>query len=563
MPSRLLTRTAPVLALVLGIAVGTAGAATAAPTRLDAPASAPSAAPSSPSPAGPEAATSLPRTVSRVDGRDRYAVSVAASRAAFATGTHPPVVYLVSGASPWHALSATSAAVHRNGGVLMTRPDGIPAVVAAELERLEPASVVVVGNTAAVSDLVLDQARRYTPDVRRVGGATRYQSSQALVRSAFAPGTVGRAWLSTGESWGEAIAGGSAAASQQTPLLAVDGRARTLPDDTVALIRELGITSITIAGAPTSVSAGIQTQLTGILGPGAVARASGSDDYAIAARVTRLAHPAPSAGPAYAASGGDVASALTGGFLAGHAKAPFALTLPYCVPAPARPVLASPRVTAVVLVGGERSVRGLVGTVEACHSIENPSSTWVLVNKKNPLAPKAFTPTRLVVPAVDHPNGQRLRSDAAATLTRMFAAAQAEGAGRMSITSGYRSFSSQKAVYRHRVSTHGAAYADRWIARPGHSEHQSGLALDIAPLGRATCASHTCLGSTPQGAWVRKNAWRFGFVLRYESGSTPVNGYNGEPWHIRFVGTPLSTAYHRGGWHTLEQFLAEPAAPSY
>lgn len=112
-------------------------------------------------------------------------------------------------------------------------------------------------------------------------------------------------------------------------------------------------------------------------------------------------------------------------------------------------------------------------------------------------------------------------------------------------------------------SRHLARYADKWIARPGNSEHQSSLSLDIAPVGDPSCGAHNCIGSTPQGAWLKRNAWRFGFVLRYESGRTSVTGYNSEPWHFRYVGTALSTAYTKAGWHTLEQFLDEPAAPTY
>ena len=62
---------------------------------------------------------------------------------------------------------------------------------------------------------------------------------------------------------------------------------------------------------------------------------------------------------------------------------------------------------------------------------------------------------------------------------------------------------------------------------------------------------------------MRDNAWRHGFVLRYESGYTSVTGYNPEPWHFRFVGVPLATDYDRDGWHTLEQYTGLPAAPSY
>ena len=95
-------------------------------------------------PSAPSVATVASPAVGRVAGADRYATSVAASRAAFPTGTHPSVVYLVSGTSPWESLSATPAAVHRDGGVLLTRADGIPSTVAAELDRLAPAAIVVV-----------------------------------------------------------------------------------------------------------------------------------------------------------------------------------------------------------------------------------------------------------------------------------------------------------------------------------------------------------------------------------------------------------------------------------
>ena len=187
----------------------------------------------------------------------------------------------------------------------------------------------------------------------------------------------------------------------------------------------------------------------------------------------------------------------------------------------------------------------------------------MLVNKRNALRPKSYTPPDLVVPDVTYPNGARLRRTAARDLARLFAAARAEGAGRMSVTSGYRSYATQRTVYSNRVATSGRAYADRWIARPGHSEHQSGLSLDIAPVGHPTCSRHNCIGSTPQGRWLARHAWRYGFVLRYESGATAVTGYASEPWHYRYVGTALSAAYHSGGWHSLEQFLDEPAAPTY
>ena len=511
----------------------------------------------------PSVATVASPTVGRVAGADRYATSVAASRAAFPTGTHPSVVYLVSGTSPWESLSATPAAVHGEGGVLLTRPDGIPSTVAAELDRLAPAAIVVVGSTAALSDTVLAQARAHAPDVRRVAGGSRYQTAQALVRHAFPAGSATTAWIATGRVWTDGLVAGAAAAAHRAPLLTVDGSAASLPGATVSLIHDLGLTSVTIVGGSGAVSRGIETQLDGLLGAAQVTRASGSDRYAVSASVNRLAFPTLAAGTAYVANGRDFVNALAGAFLAGRTRRPLHLTVPFCVPAAVRPSLAAASVTRVTLLGGEGSVRGLVGTLEACRSTTAASSVWVLANKRNPLRPTSYVPGSLTVPAVAYPNGQRLRSDAATAVAQMFSAARAEGAGRMAVASGYRSYSTQYSVYWNRVATHGRAYADRWIARPGYSEHQTALSLDIAPVGDPSCSAHNCIGSTPQGAWLKRNAWRFGFVLRYESGYSSVTGYSSEPWHFRFVGTPMATAYRNGGWHTLEQFLDEPAAPTY
>lgn len=543
---RTLTTSAAVLAAV---------AATVAPAHA-----VPTSAPRSGHAALPAVATP---TVARITGVDRYAASAAASRSAFPAGTHPDVVYLVSGVSPWESLSATAAAVAEHGAVLLTRPDGVPAAIATELRRLAPPAILVVGSTTTLSSTVVKQANSYAPSVTRIPGSGRYQTAQALVRRAFAAGGESHAWVATGRVWTDGLAAGAAAASRQEPLLTVDGAASTLPAATMNLVRDLGVTTLTLVGGAASVSPGIQAQLEGVLGAGSVRRATGGDQYAVAARVNALAHPGLAAGTSYVASGRDSVNGLVGSFLAGAKARPLYFTQPFCVPASVRPSLAGAGTTRVVLHGGEGSLRGLVGQLAACASITSPSSAWVLVNKHNALRPKTYVPSGLVVPRVTYPNGQRLRSTAAAALTTMFSAARSEGAGTMAIASGYRSYSTQHSVYWNRVSTNGKAYADRWIARPGYSEHQSGLSLDIKPVGNRSCSAHNCIGSTPQGAWLRRNAWRFGFVLRYESGYTGVTGYNSEPWHFRYVGVPLSTAYHAGGWHSLEQFLAEPAAPTY
>ncbi len=232
-----------------------------------------------------------------------------------------------------------------------------------------------------------------------------------------------------------------------------------------------------------------------------------------------------------------------------------------CGPPTARPLPDSR--ASVRLRRDAPTLRGPVGRVVPCGSLTSASSPWVVVNKRRPLAPLTYVPSALVVPDVRNPQGVRMREEAAAAVVSMFHAAEADGAGAMSIASGYRSFARQASLHRHRVATHGRAYADAWIARPGHSEHQTGLALDVAPVGARNCSGIDCLASTRQGRWLRTHAWRYGFVVRYESGSTAVTGFNAEPWHLRYIGTRVAADYHAGGWHTLEQYFGLPAAPTY
>ncbi|GMA30626.1 D-alanyl-D-alanine carboxypeptidase family protein [Litorihabitans aurantiacus] len=115
------------------------------------------------------------------------------------------------------------------------------------------------------------------------------------------------------------------------------------------------------------------------------------------------------------------------------------------------------------------------------------------------------------------------------------------------IVSGYRSFSYQAGLYDRYVRQHGQAAADRFSARPGHSEHQTGLAMDV----NSTSGS---FGSTPEGRWVRDNAHRFGFVVRYPEGKEHITGYMYEPWHLRHLGVDLATSLHTRGL-TLEEHL--------
>ena len=214
--------------------------------------------------------------------------------------------------------------------------------------------------------------------------------------------------------------------------------------------------------------------------------------------------------------------------------------------------------------GGGAAFRAAVVAGNApCISLSDPGRVWVVVNKSLPLNPPDFEPAGLdsVPLQMTTPSG-RVRADVAAAVGRMAETAAAEGIGRIGANNGYRSYGLQVTTYESHVRSQGQADADAGSARPGHSEHQTGLALDVVACGR-TCGGLDGFGGTAQSDWVAERAWEFGFIVRYEQVGTPVTGYAPEPWHLRYVGVDLAAAYHEGGFHTLEEFFGLPPAPDY
>ncbi len=142
--------------------------------------------------------------------------------------------------------------------------------------------------------------------------------------------------------------------------------------------------------------------------------------------------------------------------------------------------------------------------------------------------------------------GNGLTGDTLAAFERMRAEAASLGHN-LWIASGFRSYSTQVKVYNSYASRDGSAAADRYSARPGHSEHQSGLAFDLNTITEA-------FGYTPEGQWVAANAHRFGFIVRYPQGKEGSTGYIWEPWHLRYLGVDTATAVYNSGL-SLEEYL--------
>lgn len=198
------------------------------------------------------------------------------------------------------------------------------------------------------------------------------------------------------------------------------------------------------------------------------------------------------------------------------------------------------------------------------YSLNDPGSIWVVVNKGRQL-PATYAPANLVVPNVPlrlsaGSEEMHLRQDVATALERLVAGARTQDISLM-LASGYRSYGFQVGLYNSYVRQSGRVAADTFSARPGFSEHQTGLAADLEPVSRK-CEVDQCFADTPEGRWLAANAYKYGFIIRYPKDQQSLTGYEYEPWHVRYVGKDLAAQLHASG-QTLEQFFGLPAQVDY
>ncbi len=241
---------------------------------------------------------------------------------------------------------------------------------------------------------------------------------------------------------------------------------------------------------------------------------------------------------------------------------------PPAAQSPASPSAAVPApVPAAAAPAGSSLMRPApVHALKQQFSITDPTSPWVLVNKHMPLSPPAYAPADLVHPAVALGAGGEtglLRAEPAAAAVRMFSAAAANGVV-MTLLSSYRSYDTQVSLYNNYAASSSVADADTKSARPGFSEHQTGLAFDIGDgASPASCAFNPCFATVPAAIWAAANAHRYGFIVRYQVGREAVTGFYAEPWHLRYVGVELATDLVAKGFSTYEEYLGLPPAPAY
>lgn len=184
-----------------------------------------------------------------------------------------------------------------------------------------------------------------------------------------------------------------------------------------------------------------------------------------------------------------------------------------------------------------------------------PDSYTVLVSRDY-LLPADYIPKELAEPNVrfsynEHLEKRKMHITAAKALEKMFHAAEAKGIILYGV-SGYRSYQRQQGIYNRNVALHGKKATDSLSAKPGSSEHQSGLAIDVS-ASSVNCLLTERLADTKEGKWLAKNCHKYGYIVRYPKGKTKITGYSYEPWHIRYVGVPVATYLYEHDL-TLEEY---------
>jgi murein DD-endopeptidase MepM/ murein hydrolase activator NlpD len=300
----------------------------------------------------------FPNGVNRLAGADRFETAIAVSKR-FAPGI--PVLYMSTATDFPDALTAAAAAAKGGGPLLLTYADVLPPAVKAEVQRLSPERIIVVGGEAIVGGAVFNELANLAPRISRLGGSDRYQTGEILALEAFNSST--EAFIATGRDFPDALAASAAAGARSAPVLLVDGLADTVRESTVRALRSLGVTSVRLAGGTGAVSAGIESSLRSF--GFSTERYQGEDRYLTASAINTAVF-GSNIRTVFFATGLEFPDALAGAALAGGMKTPLYITRVGCIPHPVHTALNAINPPARVILGGEGAVNSSVETNTAC-----------------------------------------------------------------------------------------------------------------------------------------------------------------------------------------------------
>ncbi|WP_377887576.1 cell wall-binding repeat-containing protein [Alkalihalobacillus sp. R86527] len=473
--------------------------------------------------------------IDRISGSDRIETAVEVSKKGWLDGSD---TVLLSRANEFpDALAGTPLAYQENAPILLTQSHKLSEATKREIQRLQARNVIILGGSGAVSNNVESYLKdNMNVAVERVSGSDRFETA-ALIADRMDANS--RAVVVSGKNFPDALSIAPYAAYQGYPILLTLENA--LPDVTKDRI-EANERNYVIGGT------GVITPSVESVIPKSL-RIAGSDRFETS-RAVAEAFPQGDADDLYLATGLDFADALTGSVLAAKTSDPLLLIEKDYVPNPAKLYIAEKQLTSFTVLGGSGAIDEYVDT-EVSLPIQ-----LLLVNKQRDL-PATYVPEKLEEPDVPFPfdyehNKRKMNIIAVEHLEALFDDADQAGLD-LYAQSGYRSYERQKRIYEGHVEEHGEEYANRVSAKPGHSEHQTGLAMDVtSPDVNYELVEEFAF--TDEGAWIEKHAHEYGFIIRYPEGEEHVTGYKYEPWHLRYVGKDAAT-YMKSTNRVLEEYL--------
>jgi YVTN family beta-propeller protein len=311
---------------------------------------------------GSNAVSHFTLSVNRISGADRYSTAVAISQESFPSPAAVPYVFVATGSNYPDALAAGPLAASLAGPLLLTASDSLPSVVAAEVARLNPAKIVVIGGEGAVSASVYSQLAGIQSDIQRIAGTDRYDTGRDVVEFGFA--SAGEVWIATGQNYPDALSAGAVGAGTGYPVVLVDGLANSIDPATLALLTTLGPLTIKIAGGTGAVSSGIETQLATVFSSATVERFAGASRYETSLAINAQAY--GHADYVLLATGEGFPDALAGAPLAGSLGSPLLVVPPGCLPAASRTQIDRVTASQITLLGGTGALSPAVFDLTVC-----------------------------------------------------------------------------------------------------------------------------------------------------------------------------------------------------
>ncbi len=299
--------------------------------------------------------------VSRIGGADRYAQADAVAHASFETSD---IVYVASGEKFADALSAGSVAGLRHSALLLTPGDAMTAGTKAEITRLHPSKIVVVGGPASISESVLDGLTSGYPGatVYRVGGADRFDVSRSLLlHPSFGVAQSSWLYIANGGNFPDALSASPAAVAAQGAVLLVDGSKAALSEYEKTMLDSLGVQHVRIAGGPASVSAALEADISRFH---PVTRNGGADRFDVAVSINTEVF--GTADTVYLASGVTFPDALSAAPVAGFGHNPVYLARTNCVPGAVLQEISRIQPGRIVILGGTNTLTADVEHLKSC-----------------------------------------------------------------------------------------------------------------------------------------------------------------------------------------------------